>query len=486
MQKRLAAPRAAERRYVGALAGAMRKMHEDAMTWLRPKLPQIAKKPEARHDASTHLGNEFEAEVDSLVATLAASVSPSFDALAEGVATNNARALRGLGLDIRGTLGATLDHLRDWNVNLMRKAGRAYAEDVAGVLSDPQNWGLRAEELAALVEDRASVSESRAELIARDQTSKLNSAISQHRQQSAGITSYTWSGSLDERERETHLANEGKVFDWASPPSETGHPGDDIQCRCVAVPILPEDGDDDDGAQAGSDLPDQPTSTSGTGPDLGALESVGAKAAEGEAVAAAAEEEIAPEDVETSEPEKRKDPKKAEAGRKGAQRAIERNSEIHDYVKSNLPPELQPLWERDGRSFMQKMGSHAGLDPAEVKALKKQGATRYRQVVAERVSEAFLEHAQLSMEGGGGDFAGEVFGLSESRGEAAIAKHEAELVAKERAEAVARGDMDEHGQLTAQGRERAAREEAEFEALDAANAEAEAQHEEGGFFDDLL
>lgn len=224
----------------------MRAMHEDAMAWLRPRLGEVAKGAPARIDASsTRIGGDFEVEVERLVKVISASIAPHFDAVALAVTRNNARALRSLGLDVRGELGAMLDHLRDWNISLMRKAGRAYAADVAEVLNAPQNWGLRVEELAALIQERADVSESRAELIARDQTSKINSAVSSYRQQSAGITNYVWSGSLDERERETHLANEGKIFAWASPPLETGHPGDDICCRCVAVPVIPGESDDE-------------------------------------------------------------------------------------------------------------------------------------------------------------------------------------------------------------------------------------------------
>jgi len=78
--------------------------------------------------------------------------------------------------------------------------------------------------------------EKRARLIARDQVAKLNSTLAAQRQQDVGITEYIWSTSGDERVRPTHAANEGKIFSWSSPPLETGHPGEDIQCRCVAQP----------------------------------------------------------------------------------------------------------------------------------------------------------------------------------------------------------------------------------------------------------
>ena len=54
-----------------------------------------------------------------------------------------------------------------------------------------------------------------------------------------GIDQYVWSTALDERVRHTHAVNEGVVFRWDSPPG-TGHPGYEIQCRCVANAIIPK------------------------------------------------------------------------------------------------------------------------------------------------------------------------------------------------------------------------------------------------------
>jgi SPP1 gp7 family putative phage head morphogenesis protein len=77
-------------------------------------------------------------------------------------------------------------------------------------------------------------------LIARDQTLKLNSAITKDRHIAAGISEYTWSTSLDDRVRPEHEALEGTKHSWDAPP-EPGHPGEDFQCRCVAIPVIDED-----------------------------------------------------------------------------------------------------------------------------------------------------------------------------------------------------------------------------------------------------
>jgi SPP1 gp7 family putative phage head morphogenesis protein len=80
----------------------------------------------------------------------------------------------------------------------------------------------------------------RVKFIARDQVAKANAALVQQRQTLLGVDQYIWSTSKDERVRDSHKSKEGKKYSWDSPPADTGHPGEDYQCRCVAIPILPE------------------------------------------------------------------------------------------------------------------------------------------------------------------------------------------------------------------------------------------------------
>ena len=61
--------------------------------------------------------------------------------------------------------------------------------------------------------------------------------LTELRQTSIGVTDYVWSTSGDERVRPEHAARNGKVYKWSEPPAG-GHPGEDIQCRCRAIPVL--------------------------------------------------------------------------------------------------------------------------------------------------------------------------------------------------------------------------------------------------------
>jgi SPP1 gp7 family putative phage head morphogenesis protein len=93
-------------------------------------------------------------------------------------------------------------------------------------------------------DDLENKPKNRAELIARDQTGKFYGNLNQLRQRELGIDEYIWRTARDERVRPSHREKEGKTFKWSEPPADTGHPGQDFQCRCTAEPkldsILPE------------------------------------------------------------------------------------------------------------------------------------------------------------------------------------------------------------------------------------------------------
>ncbi|HXK36384.1 MAG TPA: phage minor head protein [Candidatus Paceibacterota bacterium] len=86
--------------------------------------------------------------------------------------------------------------------------------------------------------ERSSVSEYRARLIALDQTSKLFSNLSRVRQEDIGVEKYNWRTVGDGAVRDEHQALEADSPHRWDTPTEEGYPGDAVQCRCVAEPIL--------------------------------------------------------------------------------------------------------------------------------------------------------------------------------------------------------------------------------------------------------
>lgn len=112
-------------------------------------------------------------------------------------------------------------------------------DDIAETIAAAFQEGLRVDSLMLVLQERFDVGKSRLRLIARDQTLKLNGRLHQHKQTSLGVTEYIWRTARDSKVRDTHRALEGTKQEWAHPPGP-GHPGEDIQCRCVAEPVLPD------------------------------------------------------------------------------------------------------------------------------------------------------------------------------------------------------------------------------------------------------
>lgn len=151
-------------------------------------------------------------------------------------------------------LGHVIDKFRAENVDLIQSIPDALLSDVERVVDASWSKGERVETLRAKLQQRFDVSKSKADLIARDQVLKLNSQITRERQKAAGITEYIWTTSRDERVRgnpngsypdssHDHYSLDGTRQRWDAPPQvaddgTTAHPGEDYQCRCVAVPVL--------------------------------------------------------------------------------------------------------------------------------------------------------------------------------------------------------------------------------------------------------
>ena len=100
------------------------------------------------------------------------------------------------------------------------------------------------------------LSDKHCKLLARDQMGKLNGQITQAQMEEVGLDLYVWSTAYDDRVRDSHALMEGLLcrwddasvcsYDngktWVSRPSGAVdlHPGQDIQCRCVALSFYPE------------------------------------------------------------------------------------------------------------------------------------------------------------------------------------------------------------------------------------------------------
>jgi len=131
-----------------------------------------------------------------------------------------------------------LENFASENAQLITTLSQTHVTQVRGIVTQGLRQGLAVGELAREIRRRAGVTKNKAKFIARDQISKLNGQLTRLRQQDVGITEYTWRTSLDERVRHNHRTKEGELYRWDDPPEDTGHPGEDFQCRCYAEPNI--------------------------------------------------------------------------------------------------------------------------------------------------------------------------------------------------------------------------------------------------------
>lgn len=233
-------------KYNRVLQALVKKLEQETKTTLLPVL--VATEPQYVHDA---FAAQLQAAITRLrlqflnVGRLAREIASAFV-----LGTNRANRQRfysaveqAIGVNLAGVVAEegledTLVAATSRNVNLIKSIPEQYFDQIEQIVMTQTLQGQTARSITEEIRDVGNTTESRAKLIARDQTSKLNGDLNKVRQENLGVEEYVWETSDDERVRQSHKDNDGKTFRWDTPPPETGHPGHDIQCRCVARPVV--------------------------------------------------------------------------------------------------------------------------------------------------------------------------------------------------------------------------------------------------------
>lgn len=144
---------------------------------------------------------------------------------------------------------ATEELQKSYNENLklyIRRFSQDSVKSLRAVVEENAMQGYRFDKLIEQIRHRYGVTANKARFLARQETSLFMSKYQQRRYQDAGVVKYQWSTSHDERVRHSHASLDGKIFRFDSPPNTAGpgeairknNPGEDFNCRCVAIPIL--------------------------------------------------------------------------------------------------------------------------------------------------------------------------------------------------------------------------------------------------------
>jgi SPP1 gp7 family putative phage head morphogenesis protein len=182
-------------------------------------------------------------------------VKKNLDTVDDKLSASIKRSLPGVdirqGLVMHGPILGAMNEALEANVALITSIPPTYFDDLEDTISEAWDAGRSWTTMVEDVMHVGKVVQSRAELIARDQTGKMNADFNRVRQQSIGIERYEWmdSGIGPPRERESHEAMRGEICRWDDPPlvdDENVHPGEAINCMCVAAPYLDLDEPDED------------------------------------------------------------------------------------------------------------------------------------------------------------------------------------------------------------------------------------------------
>ncbi len=250
-------PRAARVEYQLALRKVVDAMRREAAEALAPELPLFSAPSESTRSDADPLQRALDRVRRAGFGAFRPAAARVHGARVAGWAGRETARALGLPLEVLAGEGLASGLVEVWvteNVGLIRGMVGDVVEAIGRVVRAAAIEGLRVEELAAKVEERFEVGDSRAALIARDQVLKLNADVTQARQTAAGVQRYEWSTSRDERVRgnpdgrypndtPSHWDLDGQTFRWDDPPAsgpdgERAHPGQAIQCRCIARPVL--------------------------------------------------------------------------------------------------------------------------------------------------------------------------------------------------------------------------------------------------------
>ena len=145
------------------------------------------------------------------------------------------------------------------NVNLITTQPLNTLTKMREIVQQSFSEGRRVGDIAREINEVYGMGKRHAALVARDQTAKLNSAITRKQQEDAGVRMYVWDTSSDQRVRDSHRRMQGvycryddaavysddegkswkrKTLDMPNIKGKFMHPGEDYQCRCIAMPVF--------------------------------------------------------------------------------------------------------------------------------------------------------------------------------------------------------------------------------------------------------
>jgi SPP1 gp7 family putative phage head morphogenesis protein len=141
-------------------------------------------------------------------------------------------------------IGQVMQKLMYDQVGLIKSLPTEAALRVQQLAVGSLEFSSRGEDIIKMIMQTGHVTRNRAIMIARTETSRASSVLTEARALHVGSEGYTWETAGDENVRESHKKMQGRLIMWNAPPEvEPGkfyHAGCIYNCRCFADPIIPD------------------------------------------------------------------------------------------------------------------------------------------------------------------------------------------------------------------------------------------------------
>lgn len=239
--------------YRRRLLRMIRAMHKSVLYWVKTKyrqgLPKIAEDAEGPpsenlQETLNRLAEQWEPKFDEGSQKLAEWFAQKTKNYTDG---SLRRILQDAGFAVPFQMTDRIQDVYESVINeqvgLIKSIPSHYLTEVQGLVMRSVQQGRDLGWLTSELSNRYGITKRRAALIARDQNNKATSVMSRVRHQELGITEAIWRHSHGGKHpRPSHLRADGKKYDVKKGMYIDGEwiwPGEKINCRCTAQPLVP-------------------------------------------------------------------------------------------------------------------------------------------------------------------------------------------------------------------------------------------------------
>jgi len=152
--------------------------------------------------------------------------------------------------NLEGTKGMYIAEQINRNAELIKSIPKDLSAKVTEHIKEQALKGVRASTISDQIRKQfVDISKTKADLIARTEVSKTQTALLRSQAEEIGLDWYIWKATGDQRTRHSHEIMDGLLINWKEPPSPEKlagdkrtygnyHAGEIFNCRCYAEPVV--------------------------------------------------------------------------------------------------------------------------------------------------------------------------------------------------------------------------------------------------------